>query len=131
VSSEPAPQRLLTPSERTLLVLLGNGRTISELARELGKARHTLKTHRSNAYRKLGAHTIGEAVELALDLGEIQPDDIVMASPQLVVRMFRAAEQQLAAVRAYADRLANEPAIAADLRAILNAPSNPATGARR
>jgi DNA-binding CsgD family transcriptional regulator len=128
VTGEHAPRQLLTPSERTLLVLLGNGRTITELSRELGKARHTLKTHRSNAYRKLGAHALGEAVERALDLGEIQPEDIVMASPRLVVAMFRAAEAQLAAVRAYADRLANsEPAIAAELRAILNA----RTGARR
>jgi DNA-binding CsgD family transcriptional regulator len=114
-------RRLLTPSERTLLVLLGNGRTITSVMHETGRARKTLNTHRSNAYRKLGAHTLGEAVELALDLGEIRPEDIVMASPRLVVAMFRAAEAQLAAVRTYAARLANsEPAIAADLRAILN-----------
>jgi len=67
----------LTKSERTLLCLLANGRTITQLTVELHLSRHTLNSRRSSTYRKLGVHSLGEAIDAATVAGIIVPADIV------------------------------------------------------
>lgn len=71
------PEVWLTRSERTVLQLLANGRTVAAAAAELGLTRHTVNTHRNNLYRKLGAHSLLEAVETALRLRLLAREDIV------------------------------------------------------
>jgi DNA-binding CsgD family transcriptional regulator len=86
LTRRPTPPPL-TKSERTLLCLLANGRTITQLTAELHLSRHTLNTHRSNLYRKLGVHGIGEAVDAAFAAGVIAPADIVTGPIAVRLRM--------------------------------------------
>lgn len=69
---------LLTPSERTVLVLLANGRRPSEIAREQHLTLGTIRTHLRNTYRTLDARTAPQAVVAALLLGEIRADQILI-----------------------------------------------------
>jgi DNA-binding CsgD family transcriptional regulator len=69
---------LLTPSERTVLVLLANGLRPRDIAKEHGLVIGTIRTHVQNAKRTLGAHTTPQAVAAALILGEIRPDQILI-----------------------------------------------------
>lgn len=92
------PLARLTPSQRTVLVLLANGRTVTELCAELHLARHTINTHRSAVYRKLGVHSLAEAVEAALGAGVLAPGDIV-SGPVAERRRLAALEREVAVLR--------------------------------
>jgi DNA-binding CsgD family transcriptional regulator len=58
----------LTDREREVLVLLGSGKTQTEIAKELYVAPGTVKAHVHNIYRKLGARNRTEALARARDL---------------------------------------------------------------
>ncbi len=52
----------LTPRERDLLVSLADGRTNSQIARELGISLNTVKFHLKNLYEKLSVNNRAQAV---------------------------------------------------------------------
>lgn len=111
---------LLTPSERTLLCLLGSGRSMAELAVELDRAPWTLNTHRGNAYRKLGAHSLDEALRRAVELGEMSASDIVRPVPSEASAVARLASLRIVAERVVRFGGGAEVAVAKRFLAVLN-----------
>lgn len=55
----------LTPREREILQLVGNGKTTKEIARDLGISPKTVEFHRSHLMRKFEAHNMAELVRKA------------------------------------------------------------------
>ncbi len=63
--------RILTPREREILTLLGEGLVNKEIAVQLGISEHTVKTHLAAIYEKLEASNRAEAVATGLRRGLI------------------------------------------------------------
>lgn len=63
--------RMLTPREREILMLLGEGLVNKEIAVRLGVSEHTVKTHLAAIYEKLDASNRAEAVATGLRRGLI------------------------------------------------------------
>jgi len=63
--------RILTPREREILTLLGEGLVNKEIAVRLGISEHTVKTHLAAIYEKLEASNRAEAVATGLRRGLI------------------------------------------------------------
>lgn len=84
----------LTPSERTLLLLLANGHTVARVAEEQNLPRATVVRYRANLYRKLGASTLPQAITGAIRSGEIARTDIVTPDPQMLLRWALDAEDR-------------------------------------
>ena len=61
----------LTPREREVVQLIGEGRRLREIAGQMFLSPHTVKSHRANAMRKLGARTTAELVRYAIRAGLI------------------------------------------------------------
>jgi len=61
--------RALTPREREILTLLGEGLVNKEIGVRLGISEHTVKTHLAAIYEKLGASNRAEAVATGLRRG--------------------------------------------------------------
>ena len=59
----------LTPREEQIVVLTACGLDSPALARELGVSDNTVRTHKRNAYKKLGAHSKQDV--LAMLSGEL------------------------------------------------------------
>jgi len=59
----------LTPRERQVLELLGEGLTIRQIASRLGISPRTVETHVAKLYRKLGVRTRVQAISRAATLG--------------------------------------------------------------
>ncbi|NLL48007.1 MAG: response regulator transcription factor [Firmicutes bacterium] len=57
---------LLTPREREILQLIGQGLSNGEIAAALFISQHTVKNHVSNIYRKLGEHDRTKVALLAV-----------------------------------------------------------------
>jgi DNA-binding NarL/FixJ family response regulator len=64
---------LLTPREREVLLLIGGGRTNSEIAEQLVLAETTVKTHVGRILQKLELRDRIQAVILTHELGLLQP----------------------------------------------------------
>ncbi len=63
--------RTLTPREREILTLLGDGLVNKEIGVRLGISEHTVKTHLAAIYEKLDASNRAEAVATGLRMGLI------------------------------------------------------------
>ncbi len=60
---------MLTPREREVVQLIGEGRTIREIATRLFVSTQTIKSHRVNAMRKLGSRTTADLIRYAISQG--------------------------------------------------------------
>jgi DNA-binding CsgD family transcriptional regulator len=92
----------LTRSEHALLLMLANGRTATEVMAELGLTRHTINSHRDSTYRKLGVHSLHDAVLAAVKARIIAPSDIV-TGPMVWIPQLAEAQAAVAALQAQAD----------------------------
>ena len=59
---EASASGMLSPRETTILVLIGDGLSNKEIARELGNTPETVKTHVSSIFLKLGVSRRAQAV---------------------------------------------------------------------
>jgi DNA-binding NarL/FixJ family response regulator len=59
----------LTPRERVILGLLGEGLVTAAIAKRLGVSLHTVRTHMQNLYAKLGCHSRLDVVRFAAEHG--------------------------------------------------------------
>lgn len=70
----PGPEaEVLTPREREVLALIGQGLSNSEIAAELTLGEGTIKTHVGHIFAKLGLRDRSAAVVFAFDHGLVQP----------------------------------------------------------
>jgi len=60
---------LLTPREREILQMLGEGKSNKEVATELNLSLHTVETHRGNVLEKLNLHSTAEMILYAVRKG--------------------------------------------------------------
>jgi len=60
---------LLTPREREVLQMLGEGKSNKEVATELNLSLHTVETHRGNVLEKLNLHSTAEMILYAVRKG--------------------------------------------------------------
>jgi LuxR family maltose regulon positive regulatory protein len=64
---------VLSPREITIVELIGRGQSNKEMARQLGIAPETVKTHIKNIFLKLGVERRAQAIARARALGLIEP----------------------------------------------------------
>jgi len=62
-------QKTLTPRQREVLRLIAAGRTMKEIAAELGLSARTVETHKYQAMQALGVTTTAELIRRALEYG--------------------------------------------------------------
>jgi len=82
----------LTPSERTVLVLIANGRTLNSIAREQHIDVRTVRRYRSSAFRQLGARNLADAIGALVRAGTVQAGDIATPGPELLLAQLVQAE---------------------------------------
>jgi LuxR family transcriptional regulator, maltose regulon positive regulatory protein len=63
----------LTPAELRLLPMLSTHLMFQDIAERFGVSRHTIKAQVVSIYGKLGASSRGEAVDMAIELGLLEP----------------------------------------------------------
>jgi DNA-binding NarL/FixJ family response regulator len=68
-----APLARLTPREREVLQLIGEGQTNKEVAATLGLGAKTTATHRASLMRKLDVHSVGDLVRYAVRNRVVEP----------------------------------------------------------
>lgn len=66
-AGEGAPHERLTDRELEVLRLLANGKTVTEIARELSLSVKTISTHRTRTLKKLHLRTTAELLRYAID----------------------------------------------------------------
>jgi FixJ family two-component response regulator len=69
-----ARYRSLTPREREIIALVSTGLMNKQIAADLGVSEVTVKVHRGNAMRKMGAGTLADLIKMAQALGLPRPD---------------------------------------------------------
>ena len=72
---ERSSYEALTPRERQVLQLIGEGCTNQEIAEKLGLSVHTVQTHRVHIMNKLGLHNRAQLVSYAARLGLLSNSD--------------------------------------------------------
>jgi DNA-binding NarL/FixJ family response regulator len=65
-------EAMLSPREMQILLLMGDGLTMQQIARRLGISPRTVETHATNLYRKLDVRTRVQAVAKAATIGLIE-----------------------------------------------------------
>jgi DNA-binding NarL/FixJ family response regulator len=71
----PSPGDQLTPREREMLQMIGEGYTNSKMAEALGISVKTVERHRTNLMAKLNAHNLVELIRVAMKHGLIRLHD--------------------------------------------------------
>ncbi|HLJ92535.1 MAG TPA: response regulator transcription factor [Gemmataceae bacterium] len=71
---EPSPLELLTPRQREILQLIGEGHTTKEIARMLHVSPKTVETHRTQLMERLDIHDIAGLVRYAIRAGVLSAD---------------------------------------------------------
>ena len=69
ISAIKASYETLTPREQEVVLSVAQGRMNKQIAHELGISEITVKVHRSNAIRKMGARSLAELVRMADAVG--------------------------------------------------------------
>ena len=59
----------LSPREREIMIRVAQGRLSKQIANDIGTSEATVKVHRSNAMRKMNAHSLPEFGRMAAKLG--------------------------------------------------------------
>lgn len=72
---ERSSYEALTPREREVIQLIGEGCTNQEIAEKLGLSVHTVQTHRVHIMNKLGLHNRAQLVSYAARLGLLGGSD--------------------------------------------------------
>jgi LuxR family transcriptional regulator, maltose regulon positive regulatory protein len=72
----PPPLEALSSSEIRVLRYLPTNLSTAQIASELYVSRHTVRTHITHLYAKLGTHTRAEAVARARALGLLAPSPL-------------------------------------------------------
>ena len=67
-----SPIMTLTPRQRDVLLLICEGKTAAEIARDLGLSRFTVRNYVQRIYERLGAQDRVQAVSIALRAGLIR-----------------------------------------------------------
>jgi len=75
-SDDNRQDRILTNSERDIIILTARGLTNKEIADKLFLSECSVRTFLYRSYAKLGAHRRAEAIQLAFKLGEVRLGDI-------------------------------------------------------
>lgn len=75
------PIEHLTPREREILALIGEGYSLPEIAQQLHRSVKTVETHRLTLGRKLKANNRVELARIAISTGLVKLDDQIPASP--------------------------------------------------
>lgn len=75
VAKSPGPGDQLTPREREMLQMIGEGYTNSKMAEALGISVKTVERHRTNLMAKLNAHNLVELIRVAMKHGLIRLHD--------------------------------------------------------
>ncbi len=63
-------RRVLSPRQEQVLLLLGDGLGLGEIAARLGISEWTVRTHRDEGRTRLGARTTAQAAVLVREQGE-------------------------------------------------------------
>ena len=69
LSDEELATAALSPRERSIIELIGQGRSNKEIARLLGISPETVKSHVKNMFSKLGVERRAQAIYRAQNLG--------------------------------------------------------------
>ena len=69
IAVKKSERYLLTDREGAIIAFIGSGRSNKEIARELGIAPETIKTHLKRIFQKLSASTRAQAVVRAQTMG--------------------------------------------------------------
>ncbi|MDQ0842435.1 helix-turn-helix transcriptional regulator [Streptomyces sp. V1I6] len=75
----------LTRRQREVLLLAANGNTNARIAAWLGVTPHSVAETLTVAYRRIGASDRAQAVAIALRLGLLALDDVVLPGPMVAV----------------------------------------------
>lgn len=68
------PVQPLTPRQREILKLVGEGRSSREIAQQLGLSAKTVETHRAQIMDRLGIHDLAGLVRYAVRMGLVSAD---------------------------------------------------------
>lgn len=82
----------LTPREREIVSLIGQGASCARIAALVGISHHTVRTHRRNILGKLALHSSAQLIAFAQRDGAGEPSSIAMLE---LVRALSARERQV------------------------------------
>jgi DNA-binding NarL/FixJ family response regulator len=69
-----APLERLSPRQLEVLRLVAEGKTTSDIARQLGRSMKTVESHRGELMKRLGIHEVAGLVRYAVRVGLVPPD---------------------------------------------------------
>ena len=67
----------LTPREREILKLIGDGLTSQEIAQKIHLSKRTIDSHRAHLLKKLGVSSLSELMKYAIKYSQMYSDDVV------------------------------------------------------